>query len=542
MSGWSDSKKSGSQGGIGDISVEHYLLMLQHHKWLVLLTFLVVSAGTAIYAHYLPDVYTSQTLILVDPQQVPERFVNTTISGDIGNRLNTLSQQILSATRLNTIIERLNLYAEQKKRLVHEEVINMMRADITVKAATNLAGRANLQAFTIAYSGQDPRLVAQVTNELASLFIEENLKARERMATGTSEFIQNQLEEARKKLEVQEAQLSDFKLKHLGEMPEQQQANLQILGQLQARLQGVNDTLNRAEQQRSYLQALLTSERNSTSPQNEQEGMIDEKVSPAQKPTGPSPEELQLAALLSRYGENHPDVQRLKRQIEEVRQVREREEQQVAQVPGTTKPEEKAPSPATASTNSPVLNQLKAIEGEISQRKEEQKHLTETLTSYQAKVESVPIREQQITSLVRDYSISKDYYQQLLEKNLSAETATQLEMRQKGERFTILDSAQIPEKPSWPNRPMIITVGSLAGLALGLAAALSTQLLGITITSSEQVAAAIGVPVLGTIPILRTRTDRRRRRRAIVAGAASGVVMLFLLGALLFFRFRSQIF
>src|SRR5579862_4916760 len=196
--------KKPAAGGLS-LSPEHYWRILLHRKWRVIGVFLLVSAGTAIGSYFLPDTYTSETLILVDPQKVPESYVKSTVTGDVRNRLGTLSQQILSATRLQKIIDTLNLYPVERKTMAREDVITRMRSDISVSVVSDFGGSQDLQAFRIGYSGADPQLVSQVTNELASLFIEENLKAREQQATGTSEFLGNQLGETRKTLEEQEA-------------------------------------------------------------------------------------------------------------------------------------------------------------------------------------------------------------------------------------------------------------------------------------------------------------------------------------------------
>ena len=203
-------------------SVEHYLRLILHRIWLVVGTFVVVSVATFILSYRMVDTYRSETVILVDPQKVPEAYVRSTVTGDIRGRLSTLSQQILSATRLQKIIDSLNLYPTERKSMAREDVLTKMRSDIGVTVLSEFGGGQDLQAFRITYSGRDPRLVARVANELASLFIEENLKAREQQATGTTEFLQNQLQETRKVLDDQEAKLRDFKLKHVGEMPEHQ--------------------------------------------------------------------------------------------------------------------------------------------------------------------------------------------------------------------------------------------------------------------------------------------------------------------------------
>lgn len=240
------------------ISPEHYLRVILHRKWLVIAVFGVVSAGTAIYSYRMPDVFTSDTLILLDPQKVPESYVKSTVTGDVRNRLGTLQQQILSATRLQKIIDALNLYPTERKTLAREDLIMLMRKEISVSVVSDFGGSQDLQAFRISYNGKEPRVVAQVANELASLFIDENLKARELQATGTTEFLQNQLQATRKSLEEQEAKLKDFRLKHIGEMPEQQTADLQILGQLQSQLQLEGDALARAETQKNMIQSMMS--------------------------------------------------------------------------------------------------------------------------------------------------------------------------------------------------------------------------------------------------------------------------------------------
>ena len=179
---------SSFSAALDHVSIEHYVRLVMHRKWIVLGVFVLVSGLTALVSSRLPDVYSSETLILVDPQKVPESYVKATVTGDVRNRLGTLSQQILSATRLQKIIERLNLYPAERKQLVREEIIARMRKDIDVSVRSDFGASQDLQAFRIRYSGKEPRLVAQVTNELASLFIEENLKSREQQATGTTEF------------------------------------------------------------------------------------------------------------------------------------------------------------------------------------------------------------------------------------------------------------------------------------------------------------------------------------------------------------------
>jgi succinoglycan biosynthesis transport protein ExoP len=521
--------------------------------------FVVVSVATAIISHRMADIFMSETLILVDPQKVPETYVKATVTGDIRNRLGTLSQQILSATRLQKIIDTYSLFPAEKKTMAREDLITMMRKNISVNMVGGFGGGQDLQAFRITYTGREPRLVAQVTNELASLFIEENLKAREQQASGTSEFLGNQLQETRKALEEQEGKLRDFRLKHIGEMPEQQAADLQIMGQLQSQLQLEGDALNRTEQQKNYIQSMLAQ---AGAPVVDLDTAPPPVVAETSGPKPPLPKQAtsnartRLAALLSRgYTEKHPDIQKLRREIE---QEDKAAGSQASAAPLPPVPPPPVPAPVTESKTqvaaasvrsvrtpvayvNPVLqSQLAGIEAEISKHKEEKQRLGKLIANYQAKLEVIPVNEQKISELVRDYEMSKAHYSKLLEDELSAQTATQLEIRQKGERFSILDPAQPAEKPARPNRTLINAAGALGGLVFGVLLALCTEFLGISITTAEQIKQISGIPVLEIIPRIETHADRRIRKKRLIMATVSGVaVTLAACGVILVYHFRS---
>jgi polysaccharide chain length determinant protein (PEP-CTERM system associated) len=526
------------------LSLEHYLRLILYRKWLVLGVFLLVSATTALITYRMPNVYESYTLILVDPQKVPDTYVHATVSGDVRDRLGTLSQQILSATRLQKIIDSFNLYPEERKKLAREDVILLMRSHIDVKVVSDFGASQGLQAFRITYSGREPRLVAQVTNELASLFIEENLKAREQQSEGTTDFLENQLQATRKNLQEQEDKLKDFRLKHIGELPEQQQSALQVLGQVQSQLQWETDALERAEQQRTYLQSLMAQ---SAAPVIDLDEGDDQQTHDATG--GQSTQNTQstqatlsslkasLADLRKRYSDNHPDIVRLKRRIDEI----EKKEAQLsaAAAPQATSSEPVPPKrrPAVSHFNPVLQSQLEAVESEIQKHREEHDRLAKMAAGYQAKMQAIPVREQEMSELVRDYEISKAHYSQLLEKQLSAETATQLEIRQKGEKFSILDPAQPAERPSRPKRLLINLAGCVAGLGLGLLFAIATEVFGASITTAEQLTEVSGgLPVLEVVPIIQTLTGRRLKRRRIVLAAASAVAIFMACGALYYYR------
>ena len=540
------------------ITPEHLFRLVFHRKWLILGVFAIVSVATVAVTSRLPNVYTSETVILVDPQKVPDNYVKATVSGDIRNRLGTLKQQILSATRLQKIIDSLNLYPADRKTMAREDVITRMRSDISVNVVSDFGGSQDLQAFRIAYSGTDPQLVSQVTNELASLFIEENLKAREQQAEGTSEFLGNQLGETRKTLEEQEAKLKDFRLKHIGEMPEQQTADLQILGQLQSQLQLEGDALSRAQLQKNNIEAMMASA---------PPGVVDlDDPESVTKPGGASKQpgapvagnkEQQLAALRAQgYTESYPDVRRLKQEIEKETAASAKEAAKqarnstpapdaapaAAQNPAlsTPLPARRPPAEPSKYVNPVLETQLSAAESEIAKHKEQIQNLSRQVAAYEKKLEAIPVNEQEITGLVRDYEISKAHYGQLLNNELSAATATQLEVRQKGEKFSILDPAQPAQKPSKPNRLLLNAGGSVGGLAIGLFLALITEFLGMSISSAEHLTAATGFAVLEIIPTIDTRATKLARRRRLFVVSVSGTAAMLAVAAFLAFRYSDR--
>jgi protein tyrosine kinase modulator len=542
-----------------EISPSHYLQLILHRKWIVIAIFLTVSVVTAVVAWRLPNIYTSETVILVDPQKVPESYVKATVTGDVRNRLGTLTQQILSATRLQKIIESLDLYPQERKEMAREDVLAIMRRDINV-AMVSGSSPNELQAFRISYSSRVPRLAARVTSELASLFIDENLKARDQQATGTTDFLQHQVEETRKTLETQEAQVRDFRLKHLGEMPEQQVSNLTVLGQLQASLQQVSDALARAEQQRTYLQTMMSQSNpvidvdgveQSEKSENGFAASVPSAKPPAQPRAGAAAggtlaeDKARLASLLSRYTDKFPEVQKLRQQIAE-REAKEALTAAAAPVAVASAPEppvpappaKKRPSVSLRTANPIILSQVKAIEDEITKNKLEQQRLNKLIASYQARLEAIPVREQQIAELVRDYDINKNHYSQLLDKQLSAETASQLELRQKGETFKVLDPAQVPQRPSKPNRELIDAAGCIFGLLLGMIAVLGSEIVGQTITSADHIPLNNGNQVLEIIPMIMTEADQKRKRKQVVMAAISGVAATVAACVVLFFHYR----
>ena len=473
-------------------SVRHY------RGWIFLGTVLFTLAGFT-YVLLMPDRYKASTTILVDPQKVPEKYVSPTVSSDPGQRLSTITQQVLSVTRLQQIIDDMQLYPELRGKVSREELIELMRKDITITVKQGSA--SGLSAFTIEYEGRQRQQVAQVANQLAASFIEWNVKSREQQAQDTTEFLAAQLKEAKQNLEAQESRLSAFKMSHLGEMPEQQPANMQALTQLQGQFQANADALNRLEVERTLLSRGLES---TNSGPVKSVPVVTERA----KLEGERRQlKAQLQDLQNRYTSAHPEV------VDTASRLQRLEERLKALPPDP-------PVVAEVQDNTAVTVRLQLLDREAKRLTEEQKRITEQMASYRAKVDAVPVREQQMAELNRNYSVSKDHYQSLLDKTFSAGMAADLEKKQQAEHFTILDLAQVPEKPFKPKRGLMFLAAFVGALAMSLGLAYLKDMMNDTLKIERELKAMLpaSVPLLAAVPQLQAAADRRRSVRfAVIA-------------------------
>src|SRR6478752_5344882 len=423
---------------------------VRHYRgWIMLGTVLLSLAGFT-FVLLLPDRYKATTTILVDPQKVSEKYVSPTVSSDPGQRLSTITQQVLSTTRLQQIIDDMQLYSELRGKLSREELIDLMRKDITI--TVKQGSSAGLSAFTIEYEGRQRQQVAQVANQLAASFIEWNVKNREQQAQDTTEFLDAQLKEAKQNLEQQEARLSAFKMRHLGEMPEQQAANMQALAQLQTQFQANADALNRLEVERTLLSRGLES------PNTGEVKAVPVLTERAKLEAERRQLRARLLDLQNRYTSAHPEV------IDTASQLQHVEERLKALPPDP-------PVVAEVQDNAAVTVRLQLLDRESKRLTQEQQRLTGQMSSYRSKVDAVPVREQEMAELSRNYSVSKEHYQSLLDKTFSAGMAAEMERKQASEHFTILDKAQVPERPFKPHRRLLLA-GTFLGalfLSIGLA-------------------------------------------------------------------------
>lgn len=502
--------------------------MLCRRRWWLALPAFGIWVAVWAFAWFLPAVYRSETVILVEQQKVPEQYVVPNVSADLQDRLQNMTQQILSRTRLLKIMEDFNLYPALRARLSGDELVERMRKDIQVELVQAPNRSGNLTAFKVAFMSNNPALAQKVTSQLTSLFINENLKARQEQSAQTTQFLAAQLEDAGHGLAEQEAKVKEFKSQYLGQLPEQVQSNVQILAGLQAQLQQETDLLGKAKQQSVYLEALKTQWRSLEANLGTGNGgtitppALDQELERLRR---------QLDDLSSHYTDRHPDIRKLKDQIAKTEKMKQQMEAQLAAAPPASSDSVgRASSPAdmqALSSRMEVESQIKANKVEIENRQRAIQELQKRIGDYQARLNMTPVREQQLAGLTRDYEQSRKNYEQLLAKRDQSEMATDLEKKQEGEQFQVLDPPNLPQKPYSPNRLKLDLIGLVAGLIVGAVSLAGAEMVDDRIYSKDELSAIVSAPVLAEIPPLNTAAEASQQMRSewLQRGALSLMVL-----------------
>jgi len=492
-----------------------YRHVIIRRRWWLLGPLFAIGLLGLVVGHLWPPLYRSEALILVEQQQVPQQYVTPNVVANLQDRLESMTQQILSRTRLQRLIEQFNLYRKERTHMTLDEVIDKMRQYIHLELVQAPGRPGSLTAFRLSFEGESPQTAQRVTNELTALFIEENLQARAQQSAGTTSFLENQLEEARQNLSQQERQLREFKARSLGELPEQSQANLEILGVLQSQLHASSNELGRAKQQKTYLESLQSlHQAPQAQSQSGQSGSA-----PAQAPAGRKVRELrrELVELEAKYTPQHPDVVRLREEIARLESPSASSDRQQASDDAAL-----AESGGAETQNSiEVESRLKAVAVEIQDRTQEIDDLRKQIAAYQSHLNSTPLREQQLAELTRNYDNSHDYYQSLFQKKLQSELATNLEKRQQGEQFRLIDPPTLPQKPAEPNRTQITLVGWLLGLFAGVGLMALREVTDESLRSQEELFALSKLPLLASLPVLHSPAVQQRERWHRVLEAAT---------------------
>lgn len=482
------------------LQLSEYWHMILRRKWQVVAAFCACVIGAGVLCVVLPESYRSQTLILVEGQKIPENYVKAIIGPTIEERLNTLQQQVMSRTVLMKMIEEFGLYPDVVRTNGVDSVVERLRRDVRVTTGMR-SQRGGIDTFTISFAHENPITAMNVTAKLASHFIEENLKVREQLVEGASEFLEQELALAKDRLEAQERALSHYKTKYMGELPEQVQANISALDRLQAQHSAATEALQKSTDRLTLIEKMI---KEYESPGMSAPGTV-------QGPGGAvvvdpqvlrlSELEKNLATLSAEYKDTYPDVVALKQEIRELKaQLKVKRE----------KVEDKDESKRTSDSSKemkPVdlylrelVRQRDEARLEITSLRERLARTRTEMKEYEARVEKAPTREQELEILVRDYNNLKENYRTLLDKKLNARLAENLEKRQKGEQFRIVDPANLPQKPETPDRFKIMLIGIVLGCGLGVGSVVALESFKPVFRRSEDVESLLQFRVLASIP------------------------------------------
>ncbi|HET6488172.1 MAG TPA: GNVR domain-containing protein [Syntrophales bacterium] len=461
-------------------NVNDYKEIFLRRKFYFVIPFVLIFTAAILWAALAPRMYQASTLVLVTPQRVPADLVRPTVTASIIERLNSISQEIMSRTRLEQIIDELKLYQGELKQMKREEVVELMRKNIKVELPKRTSETAGY--FTISYTGNDPRIVTLVANKLSSLFIEENLKLREQQAVGTTEFLTNELQATKEKLEVQGQTLADYKRKNMGSLPEQRDTNIKILEQLQAQAQRNDESTRALEDRKLLIMKQMSDMENPTAVTAGPNGSVQQKKGTMSYEAQLEELNKQLADLQSRYTEKHPDIVRTKKRIADLEKSKE----------------------TTTVKNDPRYKELKAALAEtdrqILRSRQEGAKINAQADQYRGRIEVATQREQEMVTMVQEYNNTRLQYDTLIKKSEEAQQAENLERRQKGEQFRVIDPARMPEKPVQPDIPKVLLIGLFAGLGCGLGGIFVREQLDRSFRDPEDAEVTLGLKVLANIP------------------------------------------
>jgi polysaccharide chain length determinant protein (PEP-CTERM system associated) len=501
------------------LKLDYYIDLILRHRWFIIIPFCLSMIVGLYFALVLPKIYVARTLILVESQRVPEKFVQSIVSTDVDSKISTISQQIKSRSNLEKIIKKVDLFPTSEfKNTFMEEKVEALRERINVRV-TRSRGRG-ADTFSISLTGSDPQKIMRAVNEVASGFIDENLKVREDQAVGTSVFLESQLESIRKRLEEVEKKLRDYRKLYMGELPEQLDTNLRILDRLQndlnERQKGLQDARNRLmlinnqiETNKQFLAATTTT-------QTDNGEVLD--INQLRN---------QLANLKASYTDRHPDVIRLKDKIKDLEaKPRLGETGQAATSPSN--PSQNRTPSVTNSFAVAQIRQQQEIEMEIRNLDAEIPQLKRQIREYQRRVEATPKREEELLALKRDYNNIQGSYSSLLNRKLEADIAVSMEKKQKGEQFRIIDYAQVPNVPVSPNMKKLFMMAVAAGLGLGGGLIFLLDFFDTSLRRIEDIESDLGVAVIATIPRIYQQKDKVLQRINMVLTAFGVLIAICL--------------
>jgi polysaccharide chain length determinant protein (PEP-CTERM system associated) len=489
-----------------------YVAMLRR-RW-VLIAILTCVGGPLAYgvSKLLPNRYKSQTLVLVDAPTVPSDVVRPVVTADLNQRLASMQEQILSRSRLEPIIRQFGLYPKDVAVKPMDDLVSRLRKDIEVTPVEAMAETRSqeLPGFHVSVTLDNAKTAQAVCASITTMFIEESVHVREQRSEDTTQFLSQQLQDAKAKLDEQDAKLAAFKSRYIGELPDEEQTNLNLLNNLTTQLDAATQALARAQQDKSFAESMLA-------PQEQEWKATQAGKNPSTLQQELKTLEDQLTNLKARYTDDYPDVIKTKNDIAALKK----------QISNSESGKGSADGLDTPAIEPPQIQQLRAqihtYEQAIAAKQAEQDQIKQQIAVYQSRVQSSPAIEQQYKELTRDYQTALDFYNDLLKKRDQSAMATDLEHQQQGEQFRVLDPANLPDKPTFPNRRLFALGGFVGGMALGFGLAFLIEVRDTSLKTESDVEFTLRIPVLAMVPAIKSADGKRAQLDKDAAAARAGL-------------------
>jgi polysaccharide chain length determinant protein (PEP-CTERM system associated) len=501
-----DSSRAGFMVRDSQMTFADMKRILKRWWWILPITTVFFGATGILAAMVLPKRYMSQTMVLVESPTVSSKLVEPVITEDLSRRLSSMQEEILSNSRLQPIIEKFGLYPNLRGRAHMEDLVDRLRSSVKVTPLEPMAGTQNRQipGFYINVTFNNGQLAQQICTEITSMFLEQNAHDRQMQTKDTTDFIQQSLDDAKKKLDDEDAKLAQFKRNHPGTLPDQEQTNLTLLTNLNSQLDASTQALSRAQQDKTFNQSLLASQESAQKQKTE-------GVSPETTDQQLSALQDQLLGLQAKYTPEHPDVVRTEHAIEELK--KRMDAQQKAATPTTNAVKTAAPEP-------PQLQQLRAKlrqdDQSIADLSKAQAKIQNDIRVLQGRLQESPIVEEEYKDITRGYQTASDNYNDLLKKHNTSELANHLENQQESEQFKIFDPPSLPSQPSFPNKLLFAGGGLGGGLALGLGILYLIAALDKSLHSERDVELGLKLPLLVSIPALDVVAGQAKRASSLL--------------------------
>lgn len=552
---------------------EDYLSAFKRRRLSILLIALAIFAVGALAAILWPPTYKSSATILIKEQDIPPDLVRSTVTSFASQRIQAISQKVMARPNLLEIIEKYSLYADDRERLTTEEIIEEMRDNIgldlidadVVDPRTGRPTAATI-AFQLSFSGEQPDQVQKVVNELMSLYLKENLKERAEKANEAYNFLTAESDRLSKEISTLESNLATFKEKHVNTLPELQQLNLNLMERTEREISDIDSQIRAQEQTKVYLQSQLAQIKPfgsdiSLDPKTRLQALrteylglvaryssdhpdvirVKREIEGLERETGivdSSAEQLkqlealrgELATLRKKYSAQHPDVIKLERQIKSLQSKPAPQSREGSSLAASA--QDNPDNPAFIQ----IQTQIEAADTEIRSLRQKQDDLGKKLSEYEQRLVATPQVEREYSALTRDLQNAISEYQEIHTKRMAAEIAQELERDSKGERFEIVEPPILPEEPVSPNRPAILFLSLVLALGLGIGYAAIAESLDDAVRSSKSIAATVGVAPLAIIPYMQNdREVRNGRRRLVARTSAAAAIVIVLIAAMHFF-------